>query len=360
MARLELLDVGSNKGRALKANAEQALQEMGLACVIEEVGDISTLLAYGISGIPALAIDGKVVLQQSVPTVQELRVILATLLKPLRAEYAIHHIIAPTDFSDISSNALAYAKSMAAVQGASLHVVHVYSGGVRSMERDAYSAKAKLEAFVTMPVSTNGYDSSRVKVLTELVSGQVVEELRRISRQPEADMIVMGATGHNTLLNRMFGSVSSEVARLAACPVLLVPGNARFRGFRHIIVAGNYSPQEDVVLPRLMALARLFNSELYYVHVYADAEESYRVEQMVLGPQEQPLPGGQTISQMTKIASRDIVEGLNRYALERGADLIVMSTTERSFVEALFHRSLTRQAVLHIHIPLLIMHAADG
>jgi nucleotide-binding universal stress UspA family protein len=359
MARVELLDVGSNKGRALKANAEQALRDLGLAYTIEEVGDISALLAYGISGIPALAIDGKVVLQQAVPSVPELRVVLSTLLQPVRVKYNIKHIVAPTDFSGIASNALAYAKSMAAVQEASLQVVHIHSGGIIPMERDEYSAEAKLQAFIDMPVSTNGYDSSRVLVQTEMITGSVVEELRRISKLPQTDIMVMGATGHNTLLNRMFGSVSSEVARLSACPVLLVPGNARFRGFRQIIIAGNYTLQADSVLPRLMELARLFNSEIHYVHVNANTDEIYRVHKTLLEPMQQHGEGRQTITEMTTIDSRDIVEGLNRYALERAADLIVMSTTQRSYVEALFHRSLTRQAVLHIHIPLLIMHTAD-
>jgi len=365
MARLEILDVGSNKGKALKANAEEALHELGVDLPIEDVSDIDRLLEYGISGIPALVVDGRVVLQKMVPSTKELRVVLSILLASAPpSALTLRSIVAPTDFSDIAVNALAYAKSIAAVQGAGLNLVHVHQAQAvtagpfpaPASTEDIEWKNTQLDSFLERPVYTNGFDSGQVPMRKELLLGAVVEEIRRLSELPDTDMIVMGSTGKSNLINRLFGSVSSEIARRAACPVLLVPEEARFRGFQHIIFAGNYEPHEERVLPRLLSFARRFGSQVQYVHVNTNATEDYLVTKIPL------LPIGesrQNISELTTIESRDVLEGLLRYATEQKADLIAMSTTQRSFMDALFHRSITRQAVLQIQIPLLIMHPED-
>jgi nucleotide-binding universal stress UspA family protein len=365
MARLEILDVGSNKGKALKANAEEALHELGVDLPIEDVSDINRLLEYGISGIPALVVDGRVVLQKMVPSTKELRVVLSILLASTPpSALKLRSIVAPTDFSDIAVNALAYAKSIAAVQGAGLNLVHVHMAQavtagpfpVAASHEDIEWKNTQLDSFLERPVYTNGFDSGQVPMRKELLLGPVVEEIRRLSELPDTDMIVMGSSGKSNLINRLFGSVSSEIARRASCPVLLVPEEARFRGFQHIIFAGNYEPHEERVLPRLLSFARRFGSQVQYVHVNTNATEDYLVTKIPL------LPVGesrQNISELTTIESGDVLEGLLRYATEQKADLIAMSTTQRSFMDALFHRSITREAVLHIQIPLLIMHPED-
>lgn len=366
MARLEILDVGSNKGKALRANAEQALLDLGLDFAIEEVSDIHQLLEYGISGIPALAIDGRVVLQKTVPSVQEMRVVLSMLLASTeKRELSLRSIVAPTDFSEISLNALAFAKSIAAVQHAGIHIVHVYQTAsiavnpylTQPSKEELRFKEEQLSGFLEHPVYTNGFDSGHVPMRSELIIGPVIEELKRLSRQPDTDMIVMGTTGDSGLLHRLFGSISSEVARRAYCPVILVPGDAHFRGFRRIVYAGNYEQQEAIVLPELLNFAKRFQSDIHYVHINAHNDETYRVQKTRV---EGNAGAAGAVTEIISIDSHDILEGLSRYAKEQEADLIAMSTAHRKFAESLFHSSVTRKAALRIHVPLMILHSDDG
>jgi nucleotide-binding universal stress UspA family protein len=366
MARLEILDVGSNKGKALRANAEQALLDLGLDLAIEEVSDIHQLLEYGISGIPALAIDGRVVLQKTVPSIQELRVVLSMILSSTeKRELSLRSIVSPTDFSEISLNALAFAKSIAAVQHAGIHIVHVHQTAsiavnpylTQPSKEELRFKEEQLSGFLEHPVYTNGFDSGNVPMRSELIVGPVIEELKRLSRQPDTDMIVMGTTGDSGLLHQLFGSISSEVARRAYCPVILVPGGARFHGFRRIIYAGNYERQEAKVLPELLNFAKRFQSDIHYVHVNVHPEETYRVQKTRV---EGNSGEEGAVTEIIVIESHDIMEGLGRYAGEQGADLIAMSTVHRKFTESLFHSSVTRKAALRIDIPLMILHTDDS
>ncbi|MDX1942003.1 MAG: thioredoxin family protein [Saprospiraceae bacterium] len=90
--RLKLLGVGSSETRALKTNLLLALQELGLNVVIEEIQEFEKLMQYDIIGIPALSLDGKVLLQKQVPSVESLKEML---------ELAFNHTSNGENFGDL-------------------------------------------------------------------------------------------------------------------------------------------------------------------------------------------------------------------------------------------------------------------
>ncbi len=47
--------------------------------------------------------------------------------------------------------------------------------------------------------------------------------LVNVARRERADLLVLGARGHSSLSERLFGSLSSKVAHQAPCPVVMVP-----------------------------------------------------------------------------------------------------------------------------------------
>jgi nucleotide-binding universal stress UspA family protein len=63
-------------------------------------------------------------------------------------------------------------------------------------------------------------------VRTRLASGAPYEEILKISRRENADLIVMGTHGRTGFTHVMLGSVAEKVVRLSTCPVLTVPDSA--------------------------------------------------------------------------------------------------------------------------------------
>jgi nucleotide-binding universal stress UspA family protein len=60
-----------------------------------------------------------------------------------------------------------------------------------------------------------------------------------------------------------------------------------------------------------------------------------------------------------EIECPNVQEGIVQYASDIRADLIVMGTMHRNFLERLFHKSVTQQVVFHTTVPLLVMHYDD-
>lgn len=58
--KVQVLGTGCAKCKQLTANAQQALQELGLDVQVEKVEDLREIMKFKVMSTPALAIDGAV------------------------------------------------------------------------------------------------------------------------------------------------------------------------------------------------------------------------------------------------------------------------------------------------------------
>lgn len=73
MIAIEILGVSeSQMTNQLKANVVEALRRLGWDHQLEEVGEIDRLMQYDIIGIPALVMNGHVLIQKEIPEVEQL------------------------------------------------------------------------------------------------------------------------------------------------------------------------------------------------------------------------------------------------------------------------------------------------
>jgi nucleotide-binding universal stress UspA family protein len=361
--KLALLGIGSAKDREFKVNLMEALLQLGVDIPVQEVRDIDRLLAYGITGIPALIFNGRVVVQKVVPSMDDLRTILGLLFHARQENWTIRNIVVPTDFSATAQNAYKYALHMARMLGAKVRLVHVHPKNVDTAgtilldgaPEELHYKQELLESWSITGSSQVGVQGSKkMEVVPEMIKGLVIEELRTISRRRDTDLIVMGATGENKLLGRFLGGISSEVARKAHCPVLLVPRNTDFVPFRKILYGCNYLAREGAMVARALQVAKAYRSELHLVHVVSSKEDKPFVQHLPIGGLDAAPPVF-----LSHVVHPDVLQGLSICADEHDADLLAMGTVHRPFFEDTFRRNLTREMAFQAHVPLLIFHAED-
>ena len=143
-------------------------------------------------------------------------------------------ILCATDFSPASEGAVAYAASLAAEAEACLFLVHVLDrsgAGARSESgpdgdggrRPDFECAARAQLRRALPPEAREW-----RMPEEIVTcGKVAPEILRLALEREAGLIVMGVHGRSLLDLMAFGSVTHEVVREAACPVLTVRPSSR-------------------------------------------------------------------------------------------------------------------------------------
>jgi nucleotide-binding universal stress UspA family protein len=141
----------------------------------------------------------------------------------------IRRILAPTDFSDFSKQALKSALELAQAFDAKLLLLHVVDlppypveglvpsslGGnlLDDLERQASSELAGV-----LPEAQGG----AVDVGRRVIIGTPYRKIVEVAEEEKSDMIVMATHGRTGLSHLVMGSVAEKVVRTATCPVLTI------------------------------------------------------------------------------------------------------------------------------------------
>lgn len=138
-------------------------------------------------------------------------------------------ILVPTDFSDLSVEAIRYALSMANMYGSEILLLHVVDDSPVLafhtmelttdvvLEDTSTSAKVQLASFIKL------HDinvTAGIRLLTR--RGNPHEEITRCAEEEGADLIVMATHGRTGLAHVLLGSVAEKVLQHAHVPVMTV------------------------------------------------------------------------------------------------------------------------------------------
>jgi nucleotide-binding universal stress UspA family protein len=137
----------------------------------------------------------------------------------------IRQILAPTDFSDHSKQAIAYARQLAKLFGARLLLLHVVElppfpieglppGRLGGTILDDLERQAADDLAQVLPQETE------VEVERRVVTGVPYRKIVEVAAAEKVDLIVMATHGRTGLGHLIMGSVAERVVRTAPCPVL--------------------------------------------------------------------------------------------------------------------------------------------
>ena len=136
-------------------------------------------------------------------------------------------ILVAVDFSDSSEAALEYAVGLAQPLGARLVVVHCYELPVYGFPDGALVASVEVATRI-MNAAQAGLDGmvekykDQVKIDTVLRQGVAWEEVRAVSEEVGADLVVIGTHGRRGIARALIGSVAEKILRTSVCPVLTI------------------------------------------------------------------------------------------------------------------------------------------
>jgi len=144
----------------------------------------------------------------------------------------ISKILLPTDFSASSQKALRYAKSFARRFGARLVLLHVveqvpytadfgYGPVVRTVPDPLLlkRSQARLDAIARRQLD------SQCRCDTLVRSGVAFDEIAKVAKELEVDLIILATRDYTALDHAPLGSTVERVVRHAPCPVLMVREN---------------------------------------------------------------------------------------------------------------------------------------
>jgi nucleotide-binding universal stress UspA family protein len=126
------------------------------------------------------------------------------------------------DGSDHAFNALSLALQIAKHDMAELHIEQVdhMPELVEEVRQDTGTAARRFHNVVQRARAMA--EESRLKLHTYVVAGHPVRDIIELAAELNVDLLVVGASGHSALYDRMIGSQAQKILHHAPCPVLVV------------------------------------------------------------------------------------------------------------------------------------------
>ncbi len=333
----------------------------GFDLTIKHSDSVDEMMNKKIKGIPALSINGEIIFQDTIPSSNlDFENWVYSYLFKHSKPLTMKNILVPVDFSDTSKNAFQYALAYAEKTQADIHLLHVFNSPLDvanpaillSLGEQEERINESLKKMITDHLPTQ----SNVSVTFEAKLGFAVDELIKLSSTDEVDLIIMGTMGEHIALEKVFGTVSSDVSQKASCPVMLIPPNIKFGEIKDILFASDYTATEGQVLDNILKFAKTFDSALHFVHVNnqpdsLDTSPEELIFEKVFASKDPDTP-----MYFAEVNDISVVDGLNKYIQNHQIDLLTVVTQKRSFWERIFHKSTTKRMVLNSEIPLLVLH----
>ncbi|MEV0710647.1 universal stress protein [Nocardia aurea] len=144
---------------------------------------------------------------------------------------AYRTIVVGTDGSDSSYVAVDKAATLAGAAGATLVVACAFyptddrdvAAAADVLKDEAYQVRGSAPTSEILRVARDRATSAGAKEIVErAIVGEPVESLLDLVKEVQADLLVVGNRGLNTLAGRLLGSVPSDVARKSRSDVLIV------------------------------------------------------------------------------------------------------------------------------------------
>jgi nucleotide-binding universal stress UspA family protein len=281
------------------------------------------------------------------------------------------HILAATDFSEISTGALRHAVAWARHYRAELTVLHVqepspvlghpFFGGVNLTE-DADRTRAATVRYLWEYVKE--IVPPDVSVGREVVIGSPAAVIEQFTLAGRGDLVVLGTHGRGGLSRLLLGSVAERTLRMAQHPTLIVhppPGGealgAEVPSLRHLLCPVNYSEVARFAFAHAVSVAAAFDARLTAVFVIEEKDvpppDVQRAEELLRAwLPSKPAPAFEV---QAVVRHGDAAEQVLGLAGEAAVDLVVMGAQHRRFVDTTVLGVTTVRVTRHAPCPVLVV-----
>jgi nucleotide-binding universal stress UspA family protein len=298
-------------------------------------------------------------------------------------------IMAPTDGSGFDREAIRVALRIAERSQANLRLVRVHCTGA------FFGMKSSPEAAT---VSVRVLEQERDRILNELFNlaadcritsdadievsledGPVPDGLHAYAKRNKVDLIVMSSHGRGGIARLSLGSVTDSLIRRTTIPVLVVKPHPSYvnaqapDAFKRIIVSLDGSSVAEQVLPGVVALAKVDESELTLLRVVVPRTSSQKAIANECTPWwDKDVAAAEAYLFRTAVRLRedglrtrtDVVIGENvaqsiaDYASRESADLVAIATHGRGGLSRALVGSVADALTKTSHTSLLVLRPA--
>lgn len=274
-------------------------------------------------------------------------------------------ILYNTDYSENSVAALHFSYALSKEFDADLMALHVFELPLTLASTVSYTYsrrevrafgdhRERLIAFCTQHLRN---EPEPLKITWKIDEGKPASDvIIKNAKEVNADLIVVGTKGGSPMRKILLGSNTTSLINSAPCPVLVVPEDADFHGFRKIAYATDFEVADIFILEKMVELAKPFEGDMHLVHVSPKERDTGEDQMAWFKNMLRQKVDYENVHFDLRYGS-DILETLQNYVNEIKPDMFAMLEREgNGLIKNLRHYDLVKRMKREGHVPLLSYH----
>lgn len=266
-------------------------------------------------------------------------------------------ILIPTNFSDISRHATDYAIKLYGKEKLRIILLN-------SFEQPKTGRSLPLSLVEIMRKNSERgllEDKLRVKeihqdlncdVIVRPTQGDLSDSIKSTLKDFEIDIIVMGSSGSQELVDIFIESTTARAIKNIDHPMLIVPPIAAINSLNSIILTTDCKPISDIkILAELKYLCEKNNCDVKVLHVSKTPCSDVKENERRISSMLENVPHSFNYRN-----HKDIPSGIYKFIYETNADIVTLIKRKGSgrLVDRFFHQSVSRRIVKHVRQTLLL------
>lgn len=274
-------------------------------------------------------------------------------------------ILVPTDFSKHAQWALQMAVKIARKAKSKILLLHIVEHPIadsfnvegqiavdQGWEDKLFTLKLIEQGRTKLLEAADALTAEGVDVRVALRMGNPFHGIRTEILEQEAELVVMGASGHSTFDELARGSNSDKVVRYAKCPVLTVHEEPGDQPFKDIVYATSLADREKDFGHVVKRLQEIFGSNVHLVRINTpmNFQPDHMVKSAMIQFAKKLMLQNYTLNM---VSDWDEENGIIHFASTISANLICMATHGYRGLSHIFIGSIAEDVVKHTTKPVL-------
>ncbi|MAO07128.1 MAG: universal stress protein [Alteromonas sp.] len=278
---------------------------------------------------------------------------------------SMQRILFPTDFSENSWNAIAYALHFFKGEKLQFHFLHLGISGMVENDKNLHpqgisvsnllskGAFQKLEELKEK--IDNLYPHHEHTIHLHFESSLFIEGIRKYVKAHDIDLIIMGTKGASGIKEATLGSHAGAVITRVKCPTLVIPEKAAYQTPASVAFPTDFNIlYKDKIIKTLKEFSSYHESSLKILRV---VRKGSKLEDDQIKNRDFLSSSLQEVNHSFHwIQSPELEKGLQEFIDSMGVNIIAMVGKNLNFFQRLLFKPTIAKISYHTDIPFLVLH----
>lgn len=269
-------------------------------------------------------------------------------------------VLIPTNFSELSDYTMGIASKMAEALDVEVHALTVVDAPDDSMiGSSGREISAGCMDTEVIPISdelknqlkvwTNKY---KVKTLPIVKSGDRINQIINYIDGAGIDLVLVGTHGSKGFKEFVEGSQAEKIVRLSKAPVISIKSFNETLDLKNILLASELVKQEHSHLNVLKELQKAFGAHLWLAKI--NTPKNFDTTRHIKRKMAEYIEEHQ-LENVTPVVycAENIEKGIEQFTEDNKVDLVAIGDHGYTGIKYIFHHSISKDVVNHIHHPVL-------